>query len=156
MTLNSHLFLFPISSIVGTKWTFSPVHSFVWFLLIDQGCESELWSSSKIQTNRFCWASKMMAFDQTGVKATLWHLIETTQGFIFGGFTPISLAVQQSRYISRTIHRRVSVFTVEKSTECRFSEMSQISKPSDWIGCDSNYGPVVGDNNDINVREQFQ
>jgi hypothetical protein len=75
-------------------------------------------------------------------------LIETTKGYIFGGFTPI--AWDSSGSVKADSSEKSFLFTVKNP---RGNEIRQfrLTNPSRAIRCHSSYGPVFGSNWDICV-----
>jgi hypothetical protein len=78
-------------------------------------------------------------------------LIETTKGFIFGGFTPL-VWDSSDRYKSDSSQKGF-LFTLKNSRNSEPRKFKLTSGSAYAIGCDSTYGPTFGYGCDICVAD---
>jgi hypothetical protein len=80
-------------------------------------------------------------------------IIETTKGYIFGGFTPLAWDSASGNKVDSS--HRTFLFTVKNphGNEARVFPMKADAGSLRAIYCNSSYGPIFGDNSDICVRE---
>jgi hypothetical protein len=79
-------------------------------------------------------------------------VIETTKGFIFGGFTPVGWASHGSGIYLADTSKKSFLFTLKNARSIAPRRFS-LSSPSHAIFSRSRFGPIFGSNHDIQVGD---